>query len=90
MEPEYHTVYVGDNMVTVKLYAYLREPHGKEVKLEHEMNMTVRDIAKKLDIPLNRVSIIICDGKDGTPEKMLDYAVGENSLVHFFPPVAGG
>lgn len=77
-------------MITVKLYAYLREPHGKEVKLEYAKPMTVRDIAEKLDIPLNRVSIIICDGKDGIPEKMLDYEVLEDSLVHFFPPVAGG
>ncbi|MFP4078074.1 MAG: MoaD/ThiS family protein [Candidatus Izemoplasmataceae bacterium] len=77
-------------MITVKLYAYLREPHGKEVHLDHETGMTVRDIAEKLDIPLKRVSIIICDGKDGTPEKMLDHEVKADSLVHFFPPVAGG
>lgn len=77
-------------MITVKLYAYLREPHGKEVHLEHEPGMTVRDIATRLEIPLDRVSIIICDGRDDIPERMLDREVAEDSLVHFFPPVAGG
>ncbi|MFW5895075.1 MAG: MoaD/ThiS family protein [Bacillota bacterium] len=77
-------------MITVKLYAYLREPHGKEVQLEYEAGMRVRDIAKALDIPLDRVSIIICDGKDGIPKKMLDHEVKADSTVHFFPPVAGG
>ncbi len=83
-------MYVGDTMITVKLYAYLRDPHGKEVTLEYEKDMTIRDIATKLNIPLDRVSIIICDGKDNTPDKMLDVKVNKDSLVHFFPPVAGG
>ncbi len=77
-------------MVKVKLYAYLRDNRGKEVDFEYRTGLTIADIAKELELDLSDVSIIICDGKDDVPEKMKDVEVKEDSLVHFFPPVAGG
>lgn len=77
-------------MVKVKLYAYLRDNRGKEVDIEYRQGLTIADIANQLEIDLNDVSIIICDGKDDIPSKMKDIEVKEDSLVHFFPPVAGG
>ena len=77
-------------MITVKLYAYLRDNRGKEVKVNYRKGLTISDIADELKIDLNDVSIVICDGKDDLPSRMKDVEVKEDSLVHFFPPVAGG
>ncbi len=77
-------------MITVKLYAYLRDNRGKEVKIEYREGLTIRDIAEELELDLADVSIVICDGKDDLPSRMKDVKVKEDSLVHFFPPVAGG
>lgn len=77
-------------MITVKLYAYLRDNRGKVVEIEHEEGLTIQMIADQLKLDLDDVSIIICDGKDDTPSKMKDVLVKPDSVVHFFPPVAGG
>ncbi len=77
-------------MITVKLYAYLRDNRGKVVEVEYREGLTIQMIADQLSLDLNDVSIVICDGKDDIPSKMKDVLVKPDSLVHFFPPVAGG
>ncbi len=77
-------------MITVKLYAYLRDNRGKSVELSYEEGMTIKDVAKALNLNLADVSIVICDGKDDIPSRMVDHPVKPDSLIHFFPPVAGG
>ena len=66
-------------MITVKLYSAVRKYGG-----------TVRDIVEELKIPLKELSIIILDNFDSTPDIMLDRTVKEGSLIHLFPPMAGG
>ncbi len=77
-------------MITVKLYSALRKYGGKEVLFEIENDMTVRDIVTELKIPIKEISIIILDHFDSTPDIMLDRRVKEDSLIHLFPPMAGG
>ena len=77
-------------MITVKLYAYLRDNRGKQVTMEYRENLTIQMIADELSLDLDDVSIVICDGKDDIPSKMKDLVVHDNATVHFFPPVAGG
>lgn len=77
-------------MITVKLYSSLRKDRGKEVMFDYIENMTIRDIVTKLKIPIIEISIIILDHFDSTPDIMLDRKPKENSLIHLFPPMAGG
>ena len=77
-------------MVTVKLYSAVRKYGGKEVIFDHIEGMTVRDIVEKLEIPIIELSIIILDNFDSTPDIMLDRTVKDGSLIHLFPPMAGG
>ena len=77
-------------MITVKLYSAIRKYGGKEIVFEHHKGMTVRDIVTKLKIPIKEISIIILDHFDSTPDIMLDREVKESSLIHLFPPMAGG
>ena len=77
-------------MIIVKLYAYLRDNRGKEVEIEHAEGMTIQTIVEQLNIPRDRMSIIICDGKDNAAEKMMTVKPKPDSLIHIFPPVAGG
>lgn len=77
-------------MVKVKLYSAIRKYGGKEVIFEHAENMTVRTIINELKIPLKEISIIILDNFDSTTDIMIDRDVKDGSLLHLFPPMAGG
>ncbi|MCK5761381.1 MAG: MoaD/ThiS family protein [Candidatus Izimaplasma sp.] len=77
-------------MVTVKLYSAIRKYGGKEVLFEYSEGLTVRDIIEELKIPLKEISIIILDHFDSTTDIMIDRKVKESSLLHLFPPMAGG
>ncbi|MCK5388109.1 MAG: MoaD/ThiS family protein [Candidatus Izimaplasma sp.] len=77
-------------MITVKLYSAIRKYGGKEVMFEYVEGLTVRDIVEKLKIPLKEISIIILDHFDSTTDIMIDREVKESSLIHLFPPMAGG
>lgn len=77
-------------MVTVKLYSAIRKYGGKEVLFEYVKGLTVRDIVEELKIPLKEISIIILDHFDSTTDIMIDREVKESSLIHLFPPMAGG
>jgi len=77
-------------MITVKLYAYLREEHGKSVEIPFEEGMKVQDIVERLNLPKERLSLIVAGDKDGMAAKMMDVPLQEDMVVHIFPPVAGG
>lgn len=77
-------------MITVKLYSALRKYGGKEILFEYKKGMIVRDIIQELKIPIKELSIIILNHFDSTPDIMLDRTVKEDSLIHLFPPMAGG
>ncbi len=77
-------------MITVKLYSSIRKYGGKEVMFEYKEGLTVRDIVEELKIPLKDISIIILDHFDSTTDIMIDREVKESSLIHLFPPMAGG
>ncbi len=77
-------------MITVKLYSAIRKYGGKEVMFEYYDGMTIRDIITELKIPLKEISIIILDHFDSTTDIMIDRKVKESSLIHLFPPMAGG
>lgn len=77
-------------MITVKLYSAIRKYGGKEVMFEYIEGLTVRDIVEELKIPLKEISIIILNDFDSTTDIMIDRKVKESSLIHLFPPMAGG
>ena len=77
-------------MITVKLYSAIRKYGGKEVMFEYKKGLKVRDIVEELKIPLKEISIIILDHFDSTTDIMIDKEVKESSLIHLFPPMAGG
>ena len=77
-------------MITVKLYSAIRKYGGKVVMFDYTEGLTVRDIVEKLNIPLIEISIIILDDYDSTTDIMIDRKVNESSLIHLFPPMAGG
>ncbi len=63
---------------------------GGWLLFEYKKNLRVRDIVEELKIPIKEISIIILDHFDSTPDIMLDREVKESSLIHLFPPMAGG
>lgn len=77
----------GDQVkIKVRLFATLRDGRGKEFFLELERGSTPRDIAERLEIPLEDVSILLINGRDG----LLDSELEETDVVSIFPPVGGG
>ena len=77
-------------MITVKLYSAIRKYGGKVVMFDYVEGLTVKDIIEKLKIPLIEISIIILDDYDSTTDIMINREVNESSLIHLFPPMAGG
>ncbi len=77
-------------MITVKLYSAIRKYGGKVVMFDYVEGLTVKDIIEKLKIPLKEISIIILDDYDSTTDIMINREVNESSLIHLFPPMAGG
>lgn len=51
-----------------------------------ESGATIKDVLLMLEIPLDRVKIIIVEGR----AKDLDYVLNDSELVAVFPPIAGG
>jgi len=77
-------------MVKVKLYSALRNYGGPEIMIEHKGIMTLRNILDELEIPIGEISVIILNNVDSTPYVMLDRMVKDDSIIHLFPPIAGG
>ena len=57
---------------------------GADVTLEGEM--TVADLCKRINIPQDRVKIVMVNGMS----KPFDYVLRGNERVGLFPPVGGG
>jgi molybdopterin synthase sulfur carrier subunit len=73
--------------ITVKLNASLRQ-HGRGVSndgtllLEIEENATAREVLQKLGIPLEKVKMIILNGKGAD----FDSILSDGDRIAFFPP----
>ena len=59
---------------------------GEEHKLVIETDTTVKDVLLMFEIPLDRVKIILVEGR----AKSLDYILNNSERVSIFPPIAGG
>ena len=73
------------NVKLMSLFArYLKDyPDGK-VSLDDPA--TVRTLAERLGLPIERVKIITVNGKQET----LDKSLSDGDLVYVFPPAIGG
>lgn len=77
--------------IEINLYASLapygpvREDRGPRF-LEVEPGVTIREILKRLGVPLESVKMIFLNGVHGEGEEVLK----EGDRVGVFPPVAGG
>jgi molybdopterin converting factor small subunit len=68
------------------LFAYFREGRNKKLFLEFQEPITPKDILRKINIDLKEVSILLINGRDGTP----DTELCDNDVLSLFPPVGGG
>jgi len=66
-------------------YAPAGEGRGPRF-LEVEPGVTIREILKRLGVPLDSVKMVFLNGVHGTVEEVLK----EGDRVGVFPPVAGG
>jgi len=73
-------------MITVKLYAHLRNGRGKMVGLVHSEGMTVGQIIKQLDIEAEEVQMVLIAGK----RKNFNQVLEDQTVISLFPPIAGG
>lgn len=75
-------------LVTVKLFAYLREGRFKVRDLELAHNCTVRQVLRELSISEKEmeIGIIMINGKRASFHSELR----DNDTLAIFPPLAGG
>lgn len=73
-------------MVKVLLFAYLRDGIGKEVNLEYFQDMKVIDAIESLGLDLEKISIILINGRHQT----LETPLAKGDKLFLFPPVGGG
>jgi molybdopterin converting factor small subunit len=59
---------------------------GEEYPLVIESGATVKDVLLKSGIPLDRIKIIIVEGR----AKSLEYVLNDSERLSIFPPIAGG
>jgi molybdopterin converting factor small subunit len=59
---------------------------GEEHILEVESGATIKDVLLMFEIPLERVKIILVEGR----AQSLDYILNKSERVSIFPPIAGG
>lgn len=77
----------GDMLkIEVRLFAYFREGRDKKLFLEFQEAVTPKDILNRIKIGLNEVSILLINGRDGSPDSKLC----DNDILSLFPPVGGG
>ncbi|MCL2616059.1 MAG: MoaD/ThiS family protein [Defluviitaleaceae bacterium] len=70
----------------VKLFASLREGHGKTAHIDWQNGICGHDIFKALNIQPQAVSIYLVNGKNANPEDSLF----QGDIVSLFPPIGGG
>jgi len=72
--------------VEVQIHGGLGSRVGRLARLEIEPRSTVRDIARRLGIPLEKVGMIVADGRLCGA----DDPVEDGQRISFFPPIMGG
>ena len=70
----------------VRLFATLREKHGKSPDVPWHEGMTGQDLLSALEIPPGDVSIFLVGGKHTD----LGAALNPDDIIAIFPPVGGG
>ena len=73
-------------IITVKLFATLREYNEKEFKYEVASGTTVRDVVRSLELPMDDIAIIMVNGRG----KDMAYELAADDVLALFPPVGGG
>ena len=73
-------------MITVKLFANLREGRQKQYQFKPEGIKTAGDIITRLGIKPEEVAILLINGRHSKPED----AVKDDDLVALFPASGGG
>ena len=58
----------------------------KGIDLTERREITVKNLCKKINVPVNKVKIVIIDGKI----ESTDYILKGNERVGLFPPLGGG
>jgi len=77
--------------ITLKLYGgldkYINNYVNKEgISLKLNSSQTIKDILKKIEIPKNRITLIMADDKTIN----LDYVVKDNDIIKIFSQIGGG
>ncbi len=72
--------------IKVKLFATLRENREKEMMMDLTQGATPKDIIERLNIPKEEAAIIIINGRNAKPDRVLE----DNDVVAIFPAVGGG
>lgn len=73
-------------IITVKLFATLREYNKKEFQYEVKLGVTIKDVILALDLPIDDVAIMMVNGRS----KKMEYELMADDVLALFPPVGGG
>lgn len=73
-------------IITVKLFATLRNYNDKIMTIEVLENATVMEVALQVKLPIEEIAIIMINGRSCK----LDATLKENDTLAFFPAVGGG
>jgi len=73
-------------LITIKLFAMLREGRSDTNTGEFPVGTTVGDIVQQLGIPEKEVTLIFINGRHGQQNTQLV----DGDTVALFPPVGGG
>ena len=73
-------------MITVKLFANLREGREKQYQFRFEGMQTAKDVISRLGISPEEVAILLINGRHSKPQD----AIKDGDLVALFPASGGG
>jgi molybdopterin converting factor small subunit len=73
-------------IITVKLFAYLRDYNENKFEYEISEGTTIKDVVLLLKLPKDDVAIIMVNGRG----KDLAYELVSGDVLALFPPVGGG
>lgn len=77
--------------ITLKLFGgldkYVKDyNHKKGAPLRLDSNQAVSDVAKKIGIPTNRISLVLINNNAAT----LNCIIKNNDIIKIFPQIGGG
>lgn len=73
-------------IITVKLFATLRNYNEKIMTVDIPETATVKDVAIQVKLPIEEIAITMINGRGCK----LDATLKENDTLAFFPAVGGG